>query len=254
MLEELDSAEHDVATLVKRLRAAVEHYNSVKSHEYYVPLPKLTSIKSRRTGRENLRIISVYIPSTRVPETLEYVHLVTYITREKVMKKQHFNMRYDFTARTLKHIINSLTPRGVANQHHAFIYFIGWGFRAGAHEEVKQTNAKYKDRGIDWRVTLVELRYGSSLYPLVVKDLSTYLGARALKLLESVSERNQAIFSRPKHFVDYVLFILAYLSRNEHLVGEVEDLARRYEVLVKEYVTLFAPLPQPVINIEERGR
>jgi len=254
MLEGREDVEHDVARLVKRLRTAVEHYNSVKSHEYYVPLPKLTAVKARRTGKENLRIISVYIPSTRVPETLEYIHVVTYLSRERVVQKVDFSRRYDFMARVLKSVVNDLAPDGVVASNHSFIYYVAWGFRAGAHEEVKQTNAIYKDRGINWRVMLVELRYGSSLYNLVVKDLSSYLGARALKLLESVSERNKAIFSRPKHFVDYVLFILSYLSGNEHLISEAEDLARRYEVPVKEYITLFAPLPQPVINIEERGR
>ena len=72
--EALARAELEVARTMKYIREGVEHYNNIKSHEYYVPLPNVKSIKTRRTGKENLRITSIYIPLSKVPKTLEYVH------------------------------------------------------------------------------------------------------------------------------------------------------------------------------------
>ncbi len=238
----LARAELEVARIIKYLRDSVRHYNNIKSHEYYVPLPKVKSIKARRTGRENLRIVSIHIPSSKVPETLEYVHVAAYLTIDPIVKKWNFIKRYDFMTRTLKHLEKSLTPEGIVAQHHSFIYFIAWGFRAGVYDEVREINAFYKDRGFNWRIRPVELRYDNSLYNEVNRDLTKYLGIRALRLLNSVGSRNPTIFSRPKHFIDYILFVLANLSGNKDITYEVEYLAQRYEVNIREYEKLLFQL------------
>ncbi len=242
VVEAIELALGEAECLAQKLTNAIKAYNALKSHEYYVPLPKVRTLRARRTRRDNLRIISLYVPQTQVPENLEYIHIATYVTSEAVAELYHFRERYDFITRILKSTMNSSSPKGVTANHHSFIYFIGWGFRAGVYDEVRQINAFYKDRGFNWRVRLVELRYDNSLYNEVDRDLTRYLGIRALRLLNSVGSRNPTIFSRPKHFVDFILLVLAHLSKNRDIIYEVEYLAQRYEVNIREYEKLLFQL------------
>jgi len=105
----------------------------------------------------NLNVLVITIPQTRSPERPEYLAVVAYISRERVVQRQDFIRRLEYVMRFLK----KLMGRDGGGRWHVFIYFVGRAFRLGVYEEAKYTRALLKSKGLDIGLRLIELRYGS---------------------------------------------------------------------------------------------
>lgn len=222
---------------VKAYRAilrAVKHYNQSKSHAYYVKL-KTCSKRSRRTRYEKLRYIMAEIPTPSLGRE-EYLILMFYMTRQRILHRQNFNRRIEYILRELKKLAEKLE----GSELHVFIYFMGYQFRIGVYERAKEIRRNIVKQGYNILLRLVELRYDNSLYDLVFRDVFQFLSSRAYKLIERPGFRktNGMVFSKPKHFLDWILLVLTYLREDNQLRNIVEDLLTKTEAPISKYKDL----------------
>ncbi len=234
----LDNYVLSAGKVMKRIKEAVRLFNTIKPHTHYQRLRLLNPI-AKRTGTPNLHLLITTIPQTRSPENPEYLVIATYISREKVVQRQDFVMRVEYVMRLLRKL---MSVNG--GKWHVFMYFIGEVLRAGVYEEAKYTRALLKDRGLDINLRLIEARYGGDLLSTIYDDLLRYLGSRAYRILSSgsFSRSDGRVFGRLKHLLDYIIAVLTSLRDGEKGLLRIEDVMRKHEVSVNEYLDILREL------------
>ena len=229
-----------VDRVVMGFEDALKLFNTMKPHTYYQKLRILRPI-AKRTGDCNLTIIYTTIPQTRRPEKLEYLAIIIYITKERIMQKSHFVKRLEYIVRLLR----KLMSKDGGAWWHVFIYFVGRAFRAGVYEEAARSRKVLISRGLDVNLRLIEARYGGDLLNTIYDDLLGYLGSRAYRILSSgsFSRSEGKVFGRLKHLLDYIIAVLASLRDGEgRLLRRVEDVMGKREVSADEYLGILREL------------
>lgn len=229
-----------VARIYKAMTTAVRYYNNSKSHAYYVKFKKIIKM-NRRTKREKMRIIVTEVPSPNLTQREEYLVLTFYLTLERVLQRRDFEKR-------LNYILNELnnSPWNITNlDTHTFIYFIGYKFRAGVYERAKEIRKNIIRQGYNILLRLVELRYNNFIQGIVFQDIFQFLSSRFYKLINSQGfhKSNGKIFSRPKHFLDWIILILYHLGHNGIVkFDNIDYLIKMSEAPISEYKNLLITL------------
>jgi len=237
----IDSVLHDIERAVKR-------FNEAKPHEYYQRF-SLRVFSSRRTGGKSLWISKFSIPRTgRTSKNDEYIVIAIYLSTETPVEKYHFEERFSYIYRR----IEEFAERDSYTDYHYFIFFCGYGFRAGVEDAIERVRSKLFRDSPEAVIRYVDLRNGESIRSKLYMALKEYFGARVYGILRGDYERSEnRVFGPVKAFIDYQLMILANLKRDGLLITRLEDIARKGEYDVNEYRNIIESLIGPPKNIGE---
>ena len=206
---------------------------------------RVKEIKSKHTKKTNYLLIYVEIPQTAPSYRPEYIIIAIRVFWSKAVQKQHIERGY----RKLMEKIRAFTEDVRNSEIHLFVYFIGRKFRQGALEYVDNLFREYRKMNINIRIKAID----GNFYEMIINDVINFLVDRVGKLLMSkgFEKSGYKIFSRPKHFTDFTLTIIASLLRDDEALSELLDLSRfETEVSVVKYIDILNSLLDKVKDPE----
>jgi len=231
------------------IKAAVSYFDYIKPSSSYVPKPVLEAYRARSTGRENLIIFKFYIPHSRVVMPPAAIIVAAYRSLQSPVKKYRFEKAADYIGRRIGEFIDG--DRGF--ERHYFIYFCGFGFRAGVEEAKRDLNSKFIGADLNARITLVDMR-SRSVGLTVREDLFNYLYDRVHSLIEKlIAEGKSRVRGSLKNFIDYVILVAARLTDRE-LYEEAKSFLKERETPLDRYRALIEKLGPLKRGSEAAGR
>jgi len=235
------------------LKNAVQSFNNIYfdlNHYSYRQIFRSRVFRARRTGRESLWISKLSIPqSDRTSKDDEYIVIAIYLSTEIPVEKCSFERRLKYISRR----IEEFAERDQATRYHYFIYFCGYGFRAGVYEALKKARSSFIRDGVNANIRLIDLRT-TSIRETIYRDLSNYLNRRLYGALTGdFSKSRNMVYGALKAFIDYLLMVLAHLKRDNSLATRLEDIARLREFEVDKYREIIESLAGPPKPVKERS-